>query len=187
MELRSRRQRSLYTAGDTFAVWAISPDQTIGIAEASLPAVTGDVTYYAAFSPTLRSYTITFNSNGGSTVSSQTVDYDTTAAEPDAPAKTGHSFACWCIDSGLTSAYDFSTPVADDITLYAKWTPNTYTLFFDAQGGDSTESSRIVTYKEPVGVLPVASKAGHTLAGWYTGENGSGMEYTAYPECGRTQ
>lgn len=162
----------------TFAGWAASPGQTSATAAGSLPTVSGPHTYYAAFNEAVRGYTVTFNSNGGSAVSSQNISYNNTAATPAAPLKAGHTLAGWYADSELTSAYSFSTPVTDNITLYAKWTANTYALSFNAQGGDAV-SAVTVTYNAVVGELPTASRAGYTFAGWYTGINGAGTGYTA--------
>ena len=65
-------------------------------------------------------HTVTFDTQGGSTVPSQTV-FSGTAVEPDAPAKTDYVFGGWYKDSLCTEAYDFSAPVTNSITLYAKW------------------------------------------------------------------
>ncbi|WP_414813248.1 InlB B-repeat-containing protein, partial [Paenibacillus sp. Soil766] len=71
---------------------------------------------------------ISFNSNGGSVVSSQNVSYGGTAAEPIAPpTKEGYIFAGWYADSELLTAYDFTTAVTENMTLYAKWTSITIT------------------------------------------------------------
>ncbi|MCC8160345.1 MAG: S-layer homology domain-containing protein [Oscillospiraceae bacterium] len=67
-------------------------------------------------------YTVTFNSNGGSDVSSSTVSKNSTVSEPTAPTKDGYEFAGWYTDSALTTEYDFSTKVTSSFTLYAKWT-----------------------------------------------------------------
>lgn len=67
------------------------------------------------------SYTIKFNSNGGSSVSSQTVVRGKTASEPAVPTKDGYIFDGWYTDSGLASKYDFDTAVTKTVTLYAKW------------------------------------------------------------------
>ena len=69
-------------------------------------------------------YTVTFNSNGGSSVASQTVLEGSTATRPADPTKSGYTFAGWYKDSSLTTAYNFSTAVTANITLYAKWTEN---------------------------------------------------------------
>ena len=68
--------------------------------------------------------TVTFNSNGGSTVASQTVKYNNKAKEPTAPTKSGYTFAGWYTEEQLTNTYDFGTLVTKDITLYAKWNTN---------------------------------------------------------------
>ena len=74
-----------------------------------------------------KTYTVTFNSNGGSDVSSQSLRYEAKATEPSAPTKTAtttteYTFADWYSDSGLTTSFSFDTAIKEDITLYAKWT-----------------------------------------------------------------
>ena len=73
---------------------------------------------------TINKYTVTFNSNGGSTVASQTVKYNDKAKEPTAPTKSGYTFAGWYTEEQLTNTYNFGTLVTKDITLYAKWNTN---------------------------------------------------------------
>ena len=67
------------------------------------------------------SYTVTFVTNGGNTVASQTVAAGGKATAPTTPTKDGYTFVGWYSDSGLENAYDFNTVVTGDITLYAKW------------------------------------------------------------------
>ena len=67
------------------------------------------------------SYTVTFVTNGGNTVASQTVSSGGKATAPTTPTKDGYTFVGWYSDSGLENAYDFNTVVTGDITLYAKW------------------------------------------------------------------
>ena len=80
--------------------------------------VTVDVTF------TAKDCTVTYESNGGSTVPSQTVKYNETANKPADPTKSGYTFAGWYTEEKLTNKYDFATPVTGNITLYAKWTRN---------------------------------------------------------------
>ena len=68
-----------------------------------------------------RKLTVTFNSNEGSEVAAQSVDYNGTATKPEDPTKEGFIFGGWDSDEDLTEAYNFSTKVTADITLYAKW------------------------------------------------------------------
>ena len=67
-------------------------------------------------------YTITFNSDGGSAVASQTVLSGGKVVEPKDPTKSDYTFGGWYEDAELTDAYDFSSTVSEDMTLYAKWT-----------------------------------------------------------------
>ena len=70
-------------------------------------------------------YTITFNSLGGSSVPNQTVSPDGKATPPADPTRTGHLFEAWYTDINCTSVWDFNATVTGDMTLYAKWTPTT--------------------------------------------------------------
>lgn len=67
-------------------------------------------------------YTVTFETNGGSAVSTQTVLTGQKATEPETPTREGYQFAGWYSDSGLTTSYDFDHSVTGNVTLYAKWT-----------------------------------------------------------------
>lgn len=67
-------------------------------------------------------FTVTFNSMGGSLVASQTVAAGTPAAQPQAPVLAGYIFSGWFTGPSYREAYDFSTPVTADLTLFAQWT-----------------------------------------------------------------
>ena len=80
--------------------------------------------------PSGTTYTVTFNTNGGSEVASQSVASGKTATAPTAPTKDGYVFKDWYTssDSGTTlsdTAFDFATAITADITLYAKWEEQT--------------------------------------------------------------
>ena len=112
-------------------------------------------------------YTVTFDSQGGSTVSSQTVEDGGLVTEPTAPTKEGETFAGWYKESGCTNAWDFTTDtVTANVTLYAKWGINTHTVTFDSQGG-STVSSQTVEESGLVTEPTAPTKEGYTFSGWY--------------------
>ena len=67
-------------------------------------------------------YTVNFETNGGSKVSSKSVRKNTSVTEPAMPSKKGYTFAGWYSDADFTTPYDFSDIVKKDMTLYAKWT-----------------------------------------------------------------
>lgn len=71
-------------------------------------------------------FALTFEENGGSTVSDQTnIPYNTPATKPTDPTKTGYAFDGWFTESALQNPYNFSSGVTTDSTLYAKWAPIT--------------------------------------------------------------
>lgn len=75
-------------------------------------------------------YTVTFESNGGNTVPSQNrIRYEGLVLKPIDPSKVGYNFGNWYSDEDLTAAYDFSTPLTGNLTLYADWIPRTDTAY----------------------------------------------------------
>ena len=98
-------------------------------------------------------YKMTFDSNGGSAVTPVTdIAEGATVTEPIAPSKTGYTFDGWYEQSDFSeTAWDFATDKmpAKDVTLYAKWTVNSYTVTFDSKGGDAVPSET-VTYGDTV-------------------------------------
>jgi len=67
-------------------------------------------------------YKVTFVTNGGSTISSQSVANNGKVTKPADPTKDGFTFAGWYSDKELTVAYDFTKGITGATTIYAKWT-----------------------------------------------------------------
>lgn len=73
----------------------------------------------------VQTYTVTFETSGGSAVNPVTVDAGSTVTKPADPMKSGHNFGGWYKDSTLQTPWDFANgTVTADTTLYAKWTAN---------------------------------------------------------------
>ena len=71
-------------------------------------------------------YIIQFNSNGGSSVNSQSITGSGyKVSRPADPTKDNNNFVGWYSDEGLTNAWNFDTVVTSSMTLYAKWEPST--------------------------------------------------------------
>ena len=91
-------------------------------------------------------FTVTFNSDGGSEVAAQSVVSGEKAVKPEDPTKTGYVFNGWYVLVGEEyQLYDFETPVTSDLTLVANWVAaqpvDKLKLAFDANGGTGTMSS----------------------------------------------
>jgi uncharacterized repeat protein (TIGR02543 family) len=100
--------------------------------------------------------------------------------------RTGYTFMGWATSSGGSVAYGNGQSVVNlastqgaTVTLYAKWTGNPYTVFFDAQGGTVGAISKAVTYGSAYGTLPTPTKAELYFGGWWTGPDGSGTRVKA--------
>ena len=69
----------------------------------------------------IMSYTVAFDSNGGSSVPSQTVKYGSKAVQPTNPTRTGYTFQGWYTAKNGGTKYDFKQTVTSDVTLHAHW------------------------------------------------------------------
>ena len=129
--------------------------------------VTADITLYAKWNPVVsQQYTVTFESNGGSNVVMATVGSGDMVARPTDPTRSGYIFVDWYGDAGLATVYDFSTPVTDNITLYAKWNA-TYTVTFQSNGGSNVAMATVgsgSTVARPTN----PTQSGYTFDDWYS-------------------
>ena len=116
-----------YKLGDAQATGAFSATGHNNYCDSPIACDAKGNLYYINDSGTL------FKLNGGVKVSFETgegskVDFQTTAdgklVKPADPTREGYTFGGWYTDEACTQAYDFSTPVTADMTLYAKWTKN---------------------------------------------------------------
>ena len=149
--------------GNTFAGWYA--DAGLSNAFNFATPITVDITLFAKW--TVNSYTVAFNSNGGTVVGSQVVPYNSLASAPPAPTKAGNTFAGWYADAGLSNAFNFATPITADITLFAKWTVNNYTVSFESNGG-TVVANQVVPYNSTASTPATPTKTGNTFAGWFT-------------------
>jgi uncharacterized repeat protein (TIGR02543 family) len=116
-------------------------------------------------------YTVFFESNGGSSVTAQSIASGSTATKPSDPTKSNYTFVNWYSDSSLTTVYSFSTAVTANLTLYAKWTPATYAISEYEVVNGTANSTKIATEYATYGVnfTPTdIAKSGYSLIGWYT-------------------
>ena len=118
-------------------------------------------------------YTVTFDSYGGTPVPpAQEVEYGLTATKPADPTLKGYTFAFWYLgeDEQNATAYDFNTPVTENITLTAKWNINKYTVAFNTDGGTPVPPAQEVEYGLTATEPAAPEKTGYTFDGWYLGD-----------------
>ncbi|NCC41581.1 MAG: hypothetical protein EOM21_19610, partial [Gammaproteobacteria bacterium] len=113
-------------------------------------------------------WTVTYDSNGGSAVSPEEVDDGELATEPTDPTRTHYTFDGWYTDDGVwTDEWDFDTDtVTEDVTLYAKWLLNEWTLYYDSNGG-SAKSPDTYDYGETLIEPADPTRSGYYFDGWF--------------------
>ena len=130
-------------------------------------AITGNITLYAKWTPV--KYTVTFNTNGGNTITAQPVEYKTKATKPATPKKEHYTFENWYSDQELSHEFSFDTEISGDTTLYAKWTPVKYTVTFETNGGSPINAAE-VDYNSTVEKPAAPTKDDRVFDAWYTDE-----------------
>ena len=113
--------------------------------------------------------TITLDPNGGTLL-----EYSIVAgAALPIPTKTGYTFDGWYENPDFTGnpVADVPTDSTGELTFYAKWTANTYTVIFDANGG-SVDPTSAVTVAGKLTSLPIPTYDGYNFLGWYTQKDG---------------
>ena len=98
--------------------WASTPT---GDVLSSLPAVTGNASYYAKVNAVKQRYTITFLSRGGSTVNPITEDYGTSIPEPTKPTRDNYRFSGWSTDEAGNNGVSWPFTLTKNETFYANW------------------------------------------------------------------
>ena len=157
--------------GYTFAFWYLGEDEQNATAYDFDTPVTENITLTAKWN--INKYTVTFNSYGGTPVPPvQEVEYGLTATKPADPTLKGYTFAFWYLgeDEQNATAYDFDTPVTENITLTAKWNINKYTVTFNTDGGTPVPPAQEVEYGLTATEPAAPKKTGYTFDGWYLGD-----------------
>lgn len=121
-------------------------------------------------------FTINFDSNGGSEVSSIKTDGTSSITLPNDPIKDGYSFAGWYWDNGtfrdlFTVNSLLERGISGNLTVYAKWneedTPiGAIKVTFNSMGGSEVNPQYV--QKENTIAIPNTSKVGYTFGGWYS-------------------
>ena len=156
--------------GYIFNGWYTGLTNGVEIDESYVP--TKDVTVYARWLDV--SYTVTFDSNGGSYVPERIVNNDSPIGQlPEVYHSGNYVLDGWY--TNLTDGYkvDENEVFNEDVTLYAKWKDaNQYTITFDPNGGTVSTTQRTVYENKGVGNLPVPTRNNYYFGGWFNYDEG---------------
>lgn len=112
---------------------------------------------------------VMFDSMGG-TALDKIVVVNGTIKKPKNPTKTGYTFAGWCVDEECDEEFDFTTEIAEDITLYAKWERVEFAITFVTNGGTPVEVAYSHIENGYKIQEPTTRKTYYILDGWYMDE-----------------
>ena len=151
--LATRPDAPAATPGYTFGGW----NKADGTAwDYASDKVTDNITLYAKWAA--NTYTITFDTAGGSEIAPITQDYGTVITAPEAPTREGYTFIGW--DKEIPT-----TMLAENMTVTAQWKINRYTITFDTAGG-----SEVAPITQDYGTAITApadpTREGYTFMGW---------------------
>lgn len=195
--------RSIKTTHDSGSGWSTSNEVKLGESTFTYNRETSDSTryFYAKLSgidrvggtmyasasveiPRLASYIVSYDKNGGSTTPSSVTKYygrDVTVAS--AISRNGYSFKNWNTKKdGTGTPYSAGTKYSAnaDAVLYAQWTPNTYTVTYDPNGGNLGNVSKTQTKTHDVNLTLDADKPTRTnynFLGWSTSKTATTAQY----------
>ena len=114
---------------------------------------------------------ITFESNLGTAVDSQTIAYKGKVQKPENPTRDGYTFDGWYVDKELTVEFDFELAVLQNTTLYAKWKIINYTVKFETNGGTPI-ANKFTNVDRDYKITEVTTeRTNFVFKGWFTDED----------------
>ena len=114
----------------------------------------------------IETVTVTFNTDGGSKISSIEIEKGSKLNKPANPTKEGHIFVEWLLDN---NSFNFDIEIVNDITLIAKWEEvkaDEVTITFNSNGGSSV-ANKVIKKGEKVSKPANPTRTGYTFNGWY--------------------
>ncbi len=154
--------------GYTFDGWYASSD--CSGSKVTGGSYTEGKTLYAKW---IKNYTVSYKEVDGTTDVSGCESTEVTGGKklsslPTPTAKDGYDFDGWYLDKECTKAFDISTPINEDTTLYAHWTtPLTITKYLNNVDGEETPTTQSAQYNRAP-TIETPTKEGYVFAGWYT-------------------
>lgn len=126
----------------------------------------------------IKNIRMSFETDGGTQIEAILQEEGTEITPPEDPVKNGYTFEYWCSDAELTQKYEFGVMPGQDITLYAKYKANEYTLTFEPNGGkiEGTYPEKY-TFGQTL-TLPVPEFDGFAFGGWYDNAELNGESIT---------
>ena len=155
--------------GYTFTGWYTKDNEKVGYPI----TVTKNITLYSKYE--INSYKVSYYNEGKKYIEAQKINYGENALKPNTdPSKIGYTFKYWSIKEN-GEEYEFSTKITKNITLYAVYEINKYTVTYINEGVEYHKETAF--YGSVITEIQDPTKEGYTFTGWYTKDN----EKVSYP------
>ena len=167
-ESKHEKIEDSFKTGYTFIGWYNENEEKV-----EYPiTVTKDITLHSKYE--INKYTVTYINEGVKYIEDQQINYKEKTVKPDPnPSKIGYTFKYWSKEKG-GEEYNFNTPVTENMTLYAVYEINKYTITYINEGSEYHKEK--LTYKSKHEKIEDPFKTGYTFTGWYN-ENEEKVEY----------
>lgn len=170
--------------GHKFQGWATSLTGSVVYASGASYTANAGVTLYAVWKAD--TYTVTYDGNANSVANVPASDTKTYGVafkiSSKIPTRTGHTFQGWATSKTGSVAYAAGANYIANasVTLYAKWTANTYTVSYDANGGSGGPSNDTKTHGQTLTLSSVTpTKPNYNFLGWGTSSTATTVSYKA--------
>ena len=128
----------------------------------------------------IQTYTLSYDENGGSGTMEEQSGTSVTVATNSFSAPIGYTFKEWNTNakgSGTKYTAGQNVTLTEDLTLYAVWSPLSYTITLNAMGGTGGTTSITVTFDAAMPNITIPSRNGYTFKGYFSEQNGAGKQY----------
>lgn len=165
--------------GYLFSGWYTSPSGGSPVTSETIVISHYAHTLYAHWQP--KAIVVSFDANGGELKYQQVVHYNQVYGTLPTASRKGYTFAGWyTAKTGGTRVTETTLVTnANNHTLYARWTGNSYKVTLQSNGGAVSPASITATYGKAYGTLPTPTKTGYYFSHWNTKVNGSGATVTS--------
>ena len=149
--------------GYTFDGWYLDKKLTNKVAKDAV--FTDDITVYAKW--IINQYTITYMFNSSTVYMTKEADYNSTVTV-DNPTSTNFTFVGWYTDSAFENKFNNKVP-GNDLTVYAKWSPNSITITYDGNGAPNyqkMENQTLIWGENLTLSSNIFTRSGYSFGGW---------------------
>lgn len=176
-----KETRSITAVGHKWGTWTTTKSATVMVEGAQERICSSCKAKETKTIAKLPSYTVKFNAKGGKEVANKIIKRDAAIGTLPTTTRTGYAFKGWYTAAKDGTKITKDTKVTKNATYYAQWTPNKYSVTYNANGGkidNKTSVIKTVKYDAKYALPAAPTRSGYKFMGWYTAKK-DGTKITA--------